>query len=222
MRFNAKAMALLFAYNGCIKWIVVHPSKPEVYTLWSNGGTIKEMLSTKMQFNCKDVYIIFWIVILTQSNDDYQKMIEVARHVELFRKKCHNLAWTLSNTMNNVHHYHILYNDISPDNIMLQFLPNFLDKIYIGTYNGAMAGNFNDLKESFYIYKNDGAKSRIMWNRWQVALELNYILPLLESTKDVQFKKRPKSTLKSETFAMAKLQKQSTMATSFFYTTADT
>jgi hypothetical protein len=40
--------------------------------------------------------------------------------------------------------------------------PNFSDKVYIGIYNWAMDGNFNDLKESLYIYESDKAKFRIM------------------------------------------------------------
>jgi RIO-like serine/threonine protein kinase len=48
--------------------------------------------------------------------------------VEVFRKKCHELAWTFLNTMNNVHHCHTLHNDMSPNNVMLHFPPNSADK----------------------------------------------------------------------------------------------
>jgi hypothetical protein len=74
---------------------------------------------------------------------------------------------------------------MSPDNVMLHFLPNFPNKIYIGICNWAMARNFNDLKESLYIHENKKAKSKIMQYRWWITPELNYILPPLGSTRDV-------------------------------------
>jgi hypothetical protein len=33
VRFNAEAMALRSVHEGCIKWIAVHPTKSEGYTL---------------------------------------------------------------------------------------------------------------------------------------------------------------------------------------------
>jgi serine/threonine protein kinase len=123
----------------------------------------------------------------------------------VFRKKRHELAWTFLNTMNNVHHCHTLHNDMSPDNVLLHFLPNSPNKVYIGICNWAMARNFNDLKESLYIHESQEARTRMMRNRWWVAPELNYVLPLLGSTRDVDFERWPKFTPKSETYAMGRI-----------------
>jgi hypothetical protein len=41
--------------------------------------------------------------------------------------------------------------------------------------------------------------------RWWIAPELNYVLPPLGSTKDVDFERRPKFTLKTKTFAVGKI-----------------
>jgi hypothetical protein len=76
---------------------------------------------------------------------------------------------------------------MSPDNVLLHFPPNFEDKVYIGICDWAMAGNFNDLKESLYIHESQEARTRMMRNRWWVAQELNYILPPPRSTRDVDF-----------------------------------
>jgi hypothetical protein len=165
VRFNAEAMTLRSVQEDCIKWIAVHPTEPEGYTLWWNGGTIREMLRDEAQFNREDVHITLQAAILIDSKDDYQKKLELATHMDVFQKKRHKLAWTFLNTMNNVHHCCTLHNDISPDNILLHFLPNFLDKVYIGICDWAMAGNFNDLKESLYIYESEQAKTMIMWGR---------------------------------------------------------
>jgi hypothetical protein len=166
VRFNAEVMALRSAHEVCIKWIAVHPTEPERYTLWWNGGTIREMLRNEAQFNREDVHITLQAAILIDSRDDYQKKLELATRVDVFRKKHHELAWTFLNTRNNVHHCHTLHNNISPDNVLLHFQPNFPDKVYIGICNWAMVGNFNDLKESCYIHESEEAKTRIMRGRY--------------------------------------------------------
>jgi hypothetical protein len=151
--FNAEAMALRSSHEGCIKWIAGHPTKSEGYTLWWNRGTIQEMIRDKALINRTSIHITLQAVILIDSNDDYQKKLDTARRVEVFKKKCHELAWTFLNTLNNIHHCHTLHNDMSPENVMLHFPPNSADKVYIGICDWAMAGNFNDLKESLWEHK---------------------------------------------------------------------
>jgi hypothetical protein len=124
------------------------------------------MIRDEALYNCESVYITLQAEFLIDSNDDYQKKLDAARRVEVFRKKYHKLAWTILNTMNNVHHCHTLHNDMSPDNIMLHFPPNSVDKVYIGICDWAMARNFNDLKEFFYIHKSQEARTRVMEHRW--------------------------------------------------------
>jgi hypothetical protein len=133
VRFNAEAMALRSAHEGCIKWITVHPTKSEGYTL------IRE----EALYNRESVHITLQVAILIDSNDDYEKKLDTARRVEVFRKKHHELAWTFLNTMNNVYHCHTLHNDMSPDNVLLHFPPNSPDKVYIGICDWAMARNFS-------------------------------------------------------------------------------
>jgi hypothetical protein len=203
--FNAEGMALRSVQEGRIKWIAVHPTKSEGYTLWWNGGTIQEMMRDEAQYNRESVHITLQAAFLIDSNDDYQKKLDAARLVEVFRKKRHELAWTFLNTMNNVHHCHTLHNNMSPDNIMLYFLPNSVDKVYIGICDWAMAGNFNDLKESLYIHESQEARTRVMEHRWWVAPELNYVLPPPRSTRDIDFERQPKFTPKSEIYAMGKI-----------------
>jgi serine/threonine protein kinase len=198
-------MALQSAHEGYIKWITVHPTKSEEYTLWWNGGTIRDMIREEALYNRESIHITLQAAILIDSNDDYQKKLDTARRVEEFRKKRHELAWTFLNTMNNVHHCHALHNDMSPDNVLLHFPPNSEDKVYIGICDWAMAGNFNDLKESLYIHESQEARIRMMHNRWWVAPELNYVLPPPGSTRDVDFERRPKFTPKSETYSVGRI-----------------
>jgi hypothetical protein len=107
--------------------------------------------------------------------------------------------------MNNVHHCHTLHNNMSPDNVMLHFPPNSEDKVYIGICDWAMAGNFNDLKESLYIHESQEARTSVMCNRWWVAADLNDVLPPPGSTRDPDFERRPKFSPKSETYVVGKI-----------------
>ena len=158
-------MALRSAHEDCIKWIAVHPTKSEEYTLWWNGGTIWEMIKDEALYNGESVYITLQAAILIDSNDDYQKKLNTTKHVQVFRKKRYKLAYTFLNTMNNVHHCHTLYNDMSSNNVMLHFLPNSEDKVYISICDWATARNFNDLKESLYIQESQQVRTSIMLNR---------------------------------------------------------
>jgi serine/threonine protein kinase len=166
------------------------------------------MLRDEARLNREDVHITLQAIVLIDSIDDYQKKLERTMRVDMFRKKRHELAWPFLNTMNNVHHYHTLHNDISPDNVLLHFPSNFPDKVYIRICGWAMAGNFNDLKDSLYIHKSEEAKTRIMRGKYWIAPELNYVLPPLGNSKDADFERRLKYTPKSETFAMGKIAKE--------------
>ena len=123
------------------------------------------MIRDEALYNRKSIYFTLQAAILIDSNNDYQKKLETTLYVEVFKKKRHKLVWTLLNTMNNVHHCHTLHNDMLPNNILLHFLPNFPNKVYIDICDWTMAGNFNDLKESLYIHESEDAKVRMMRNR---------------------------------------------------------
>ena len=172
------------------------------------------MIRDEPLYNHESVHITLQAAILIDSNNDYQKKLDTARCVEVFRKKLQELAWTFLNTMNNVHYCYILHNDMSPDNVLLHFPPNSKDKVYIGICDWAMAGNFNDFKESLYIHKNQEARNRVMQHKWWIAPELNYILLLPRNTRDVDFERWPKFTLKIEAYALVELLTRSIMATS--------
>jgi hypothetical protein len=51
------------------------------------------------------------------------------------KQNCVKLAWAFINTMNVVQHFAIPHNHLSKNNIMLHFLLNKLDVMYIGVYN---------------------------------------------------------------------------------------
>jgi hypothetical protein len=57
-----------------------------------------------------------------------------------FKRNYVKLAWAFINLMNAIYHLKILPN-LSKDNIMLHFLPNRLDVVYIGVCNWGEVGH---------------------------------------------------------------------------------
>jgi hypothetical protein len=58
-----------------------------------------------------------------------------------FKQNCVKLAWAFINLMNAIYHFEILHNNLSKDNIMLHFLLNKLDVVYIGVCNWGEVGH---------------------------------------------------------------------------------
>ena len=80
-QFEAEALALRFPHKGCIKWIAVHFTRNEGFTLWWNGGTIWQMLNddTKLASNVKDILTTRSLQPGFDAN-----LVTLARRVELF------------------------------------------------------------------------------------------------------------------------------------------
>jgi hypothetical protein len=56
--------------------------------------------------------------------------------------------------MNAVHHYGVLHNNLSKDNIMLHFLLNKQDVVYIGVCNWGEAWHLQKVMPSLYGFTN--------------------------------------------------------------------
>jgi hypothetical protein len=52
-----------------------------------------------------------------------------------FKQNHVKLAWAFINTMSAIYHYENLHNDLFKDNIMLHFLANKPNVVYIGIYD---------------------------------------------------------------------------------------
>jgi hypothetical protein len=58
------------------------------------------------------------------------------------------LAWVFINIMNVVHHCGILHNELSKDNIILHFLANKPDVVYIGMCDWGETGHLQEVMPS--------------------------------------------------------------------------
>jgi tRNA A-37 threonylcarbamoyl transferase component Bud32 len=72
-----------------------------------------------------------------------------------FRQNHVNLAWTFINIINAIHHFGILHNDLSKDNIMLHFLPDKLNSMYIGIYDLGEAEWLQEVMPSLYGFTKE-------------------------------------------------------------------
>jgi serine/threonine protein kinase len=72
--------------------------------------------------------------------------------IKAYCTKAAKLAMSLIITMACVHKSKILHNDISPSNILLHFLPNHVDRVYIRVCDWGMATHFIEDEASVYGY----------------------------------------------------------------------
>jgi hypothetical protein len=59
------------------------------------------------------------------------------------------------NIMNVIHYCGILHNHLSKDNIMMHFLPNKLDVVYIGMCDWGEAGHLQEVIPSLYGFAKE-------------------------------------------------------------------
>jgi hypothetical protein len=71
-----------------------------------------------------------------------------------FKQNCVKMAWAFMNIMNAVHHNGILHNDLWKDNILLHFLLNKLDIVYIVVCNWGEVGCMQEVTPSLYFFAN--------------------------------------------------------------------
>jgi hypothetical protein len=74
--------------------------------------------------------------------------------------------------MARVHKSKILYNDISPSNILFYFCPNHVDRVYIGVCDWSMATRFIEEVPSVYAYPTKEEMERNKKEHFWVAPKL--------------------------------------------------
>jgi hypothetical protein len=118
-----EALTCLCEHPSVIKFFAIHINTMEAYTLWWNRGTLREMLD----YNMKYFPIMDDCTLSRQGGPN----MEGRTWLVTFRQNCVKLAWAFIYIKNVVHHCGILHNDLSKDNIMLHFLPNKPNVVYI-------------------------------------------------------------------------------------------
>jgi serine/threonine protein kinase len=95
--------------------------------------------------------------------------------VKAYRKNRVKLVLSLLTIMDKCHAQNILYNDLSPSNIMLHFPLGKPENIYIGVCNWGMANRVKEKKASLYGYQKKEEMVANIAHRKHVAPELFYV-----------------------------------------------
>ena len=115
------------SHVGVIKFWPLHPNTMEAYMLWWNGGSLYSFWAKYNSKECKGTrfneYHLMNVDGLLPANVD---------RVKAYQKNQAKLVLSLLTVMDKCHAQNILYNDLSPSNIMLHFLPRKLENVYIG------------------------------------------------------------------------------------------
>ncbi len=72
-----------------------------------------------------------------------------------FGQNCVKMVWAFMNIMNAVHHNGILHNDLWKHNILLHFLLNKLDIVYIVVCNWVEVGCMQEVTPSLHFFAKE-------------------------------------------------------------------
>ena len=162
-----EALACPIEYVGLIKFWVVNSKTMEPYTLKWNGGSFKSFkrINDKVSAAKNYEHILNYPAYTMQE-------LEM---IKAYRTNAAKLAMSLIITMARVHKSKILHNDISPSNILFHFLPDDVDRLYIGVCDWGMATRF--IEDEYLVYGYP-TKAKMVKNKkecYWVVPELFYI-----------------------------------------------
>ncbi len=86
-----------------------------------------------------------------------------------FRQNHVKLTWAFINIMNAIHHYGILYNKLSKDNIMLHFSINKPNDVYIGVCDWGEVECLQEVTPSLYEFTKEQNATNAKEMHWWVV-----------------------------------------------------
>jgi serine/threonine protein kinase len=193
-----EAMACPIEHPGLIKFWAISSVTIEAYTLWWNGGSVRSFWRTNSLVKPSEEY-----KYITRYPDHPMHVLE---KIKAFRTKRAKLTMSLIMTMARVHKKKILYNDISPSNILLHFPPDHVDRVYIGACDWGMATRTIEDVPSVYSYSTKDEMERNKKERPWVALELFYVYgPPNSETSLERVQRRHLYTKEADVYSVGKV-----------------
>ena len=195
---STEALVCSLNHPAIIKFLAIHADTMEAYTLWWNGGNLRQLIG----LNDKVVPHAEWhqIKLVKELLDDQVKQIT------LYRKHRAKLAWALIYVMSLVHSSGVLHNDLSPMNILLHY-PGFSDEVInIGICDWGISSRIPEGALSHYGYQTEAERQKVMSSKWWVAPELFYQYgPQNSATSLEKVRPQHKYSVKSDSFSIGKL-----------------
>ena len=109
---SVEALACLVDHLGVIKIQYLNMQTYKSYSLWWNGGSIRDMRNydkSVAEMHPNEIFGHPWL--------DF----ELLKRLVAYRKNCAYLAWALMCIVDIMHKHDVLHNNLNPNNIMLHF-----------------------------------------------------------------------------------------------------
>jgi hypothetical protein len=197
---SLEALACPVDHPGVIKLQYLNPRTKESYSMWWNGGSLKNMRIYDHQVpedHERD--------ILQMHGADF----EARKRLVVYRKHRAYLAWALMCIVDVVHNQDVLHNDLNPNNVMLHFPQDRENTVFIGVCDWGMASWGDEDAPSNYGRDSvdDMKKHREKYNC--AGPELFHVRGQRgTSTSPVRMARKHRHTYLSESFSVGVLAKK--------------
>ena len=197
---SLEALACPVDHPGVIKLQYLNPRTKESYSMWWNGGSLKNMRIYDHQVpedHERD--------ILQMPGADF----EARKRLVVYRKHRAYLAWALMCIVDVVHNQDVLHNDLNPNNVMLHFPEDRENTVFIGVCDWGMASWGDEDAPSNYGRDSvdDMKKHREKYNC--AGPELFHVRGQRgTSTSPVRMARKHRHTYLSESFSVGVLAKK--------------
>ena len=189
IQVSAEACVLKSTHPGFIKFWLINSVSNAGYTLWWNGGTLREMFVRDRAHRPN-------ANILTMGATEWQLYDQVQK----FRAKRVKLAWALLWIMEALHDANVQHNDLSIDNIMLHWESD--GSLKIGVCDWGCATHSGEEVLSLWHAETVEAKEKLRREKFWVAPEMFYIQNRRHKDPDVYY------TKEAECYAVGVLARQ--------------
>jgi hypothetical protein len=197
---SVEALACPVDHPGIIKLQYLHPKTYESYSMWWNGGSLKNMRVYDHQ-----VPETHERTILQMPGADF----EARKRLVVYRRHRAYLAWALMCIVDVVHKHDVLHNDLNPNNVMLHFPQDRENTVFIGVCDWGMASWGDEDAPSNYGKESvdEMNKHRIKYNC--AGPELFHVRGQRgTSTSPVRMARKHRHTFLSESFSVGALAKK--------------
>jgi hypothetical protein len=197
---SIEAMSCPVDHPGVIKLQYLNRKTLESYSLWWNGGSLKNMRAFDLKFGETHE-----MELLKDAGLDF----EARKKLVVYRKNRAHLAWALMCIVDVVHGEEVLHCDLHPNNVMLHFPTDRDGAIFIGICDWGMASFMPESAPSYYGVQSEDAMKKHMEMYSCAAPELFHVHGSRGSSQSPRrMAKLHPHTYKSESYSVGVLARQ--------------
>jgi hypothetical protein len=148
---SVEALACPVDHPGVIKLQYLNMKTYESYSMWWNGGSLKNM--RVYDYQVPDVHEH---TLLQTHGPDFK----ARKRLVVYRRHRAYLEWALMCIVDVVHKHDVLHNDLNPNNVMLHFSQDRENTVFIGVCDWGMASWGDEDAPSNYRRDSVGEMNR--------------------------------------------------------------